>query len=191
MIIKFKGQSWSNFIDWFFSWVKIFNQCERKFSINVTEIFQSMCSKNFNQCAKIFCQCSKNFNQCAKIFYQWVKIFNQCVEIFNQCAKIFRQCERKISINEWFFSAGNEKNTIKRYLVLNKTTLLPTIPIWFLERLFTQKQKRGTEKRKIFIVLITKWLWLFRFLSKGKKQEKGKNVKKVKFVFFCYKRRLL
>ena len=137
MIIKSKGQSWSNFIDWFFSCVKIFYQCERKFSINVTEIFQSMCSENFSQC-------SKNFNQCSKIFCQ-------CSKIFNQWAKIFRQCERKISINEWFFSAGNGKNAIKRYLVLNKTTLLPTIPIWFLERLFTQKQKRGTEKKKDFL----------------------------------------
>ena len=191
MITKFKGQSWSNSIDWFFSWVKIFNQCERNFSINVSEIFQSMWAKNFSQCSKIFCQWAKNFNQWVKIFNQCVEIFYQWVKIFNQWAKIFRQCERKISINEWFFSAGNGKNAIKRYLVLNKTTLLPTIPIWFLERLFTQKQKRGTEKRKIFIVLITKWLWLFRFLSKGKKQEKGKNVKKVKFVFFCYKRRLL
>lgn len=185
MIIKFKGQSWSNFIDWFFSCVKIFYQCERKFSINVTEIFQSMCSENFSQC-------SKNFNQCSKIFYQWVKIFNQCVEIFyqwakifNQWAKIFRQCERKISINEWFFSAGNGKNAIKRYLVLNKTTLLPTIPIWFLERLFTQKQKkRNWKKERFFIVLITKWLWLFRFLSKGKKQEKGEKRKKSKVCIF-------
>ena len=158
MIIKSKGQSWSNFIDWFFSCVKIFYQCERKFSINVTEIFQSMCSENFSQC-------SKNFNQCSKIFYQWVKIF--------------RQCERKISINEWFFSAGNGKNAIKRYLVLNKTTLLPTIPIWFLERLFTQKQKRGTEKRKIFYSFDNKMIVAFSFFVKRKKAGKGgKNVKK-------------
>lgn len=152
MIIKFKGQSWSNFIDWFFSCVKIFYQCERKFSINVTEIFQSMCSENFSQC-------SKNFNQCSKIFNQW--------------AKIFRQCERKISINEWFFSAGNGKNAIKRYLVLNKTTLLPTIPIWFLERLFTQKQKRGTEKRKIFYSFDNKMIVAFSFFVKRKKAGKG------------------
>ena len=180
MILKSKGQSWSNSIDWFFSCVKIFYQCERKFSINVTEIFQSMCSENFSQCSKNFNQCSKIFCQCSKIFYQWVKIFNQCVEIFyqwvkifNQWAKIFRQCERKISINEWFFSAGNGKNAIKRYLVLNKTTLLPTIPIWFLERLFTQKQKRGTEKRKIFYSFDNKMIVAFSFFVKRKKAGKG------------------
>ena len=136
MITKFKGQSWSNSIDWFFSWVKIFNQCERNFSINVSEIFQSMWAKNFSQCSKIFCQWAKNFSQCSKIFNQCVKIFNQCVKIFYQWAKIFYQNERKFSINEWKISAGNGKSAIKWYLILNKTTLLSTIPIWVLERLF-------------------------------------------------------
>ena len=151
MIIKFKGQSWSNFIDWFFSCVKIFYQCERKFSINVTEIFQSMCSENFSQC-------SKNFNQCSKIFYQWVKIFNQCVEIFyqwvkifNQCSKIFRQCEWKISINEWFFSAGNGKRykTIfsieQNYSFANYTNLI------FRTFVHTKNKKEELKKRKIFL----------------------------------------
>ena len=136
MILKSKGQSWSNYIDWFFSCVKFFNQCERKFSINVSEIFQSMWAKNFSQCSKIFCQWAKNFSQWAKIFNQCVKISNQCVKIFNQWAKIFYQNARKFSINERKISAGNEKSTIKWYLILNKTILLSTIPIWFLERSF-------------------------------------------------------
>ena len=91
MILKPKGQSWSNSIDWFFSWVKFFNQCEWNFSINVSEKFQSMLEnfqsmrENFQSMRENFLsmlenflsKCSKIFYQCSKIFYQWAKIFSR------------------------------------------------------------------------------------------------------------------
>ena len=156
-------------IDFFHAW---------KFSINVSGNFLSMCSENFSQCSKIFYQWVKIFNQCVEIFYQWVKIFNQW-------AKIFRQCERKISINEWFFSAGNGKKRYKtifsieqNYSFANYTNLI------FRTFVHTKTKKRNWKKERFFIVLITKWLWLFRFLSKGKKQEKGEKRKKSKVCIF-------
>ena len=98
MILKSKGQSWSNSIDWFFSWVKFFNQCEWNFSINVSEKFQSMLEnflsmsekfqsmlenfqsmrENFQSMRENFLSMSENFlSKCSKIFYQWAENFSR------------------------------------------------------------------------------------------------------------------
>ena len=165
-------------------WAKFFNQCEWNFSINVSEKFQSMLenflsmsekfqsmSENFQSMRGNFLSMSENFQSMSENFpSMWAKNFNQWVIFFGRQRK--KRYKTIFSI-EQNYSFANYTNLIFRTFVHTKT------------------KKRNWKKERFFIVLITKWLWLFRFLSKGKKQEKGKNVKKVKFVFFCYKRRLL
>ena len=177
MIIKFKGQSWSNFIDWFFSCVKIFYQCERKFSINVLEKFQSMLEKfqsmlenflsmleNFQSMRGNFLSMSENFQSMSENFpSMWAKNFNQWVIFFGRQRK--KRYKTIFSI-EQNYSFANYTNLIFRTFVHTKT------------------KKRNWKKERFFIVLITKWLWLFRFLSKGKKQEKGEKRKKSKVCIF-------
>ena len=142
MVLKVKGQSWSNFIDWFFSCVKIFNQCEWNFSINVSEKFQSML---------------ENFPS------MWAKNFNQWAENFSR----YRKNRHKAIFNDY-----------QSYFFINYTNLI------FRTFVHTKTKKRNWKKERFFIVLITKWLWLFRFLSKGKKQEKGEKRKKSKVCIF-------
>ena len=137
MIIKFKGQSWSNFIDWFFSCVKIFYQCERKFSINVLEKFQSMLEKfqsmleNFQSMRGNFLSMSENFQSMSENFpSMWAKNFNQWVIFFGRQRK--KRYKTIFSI-EQNYSFANYTNLIFRTFV------------------HTKKQKRGTEKKKDFL----------------------------------------
>ena len=170
MIIKFKGQSWSNFIDWFFSCVKIFYQCDWNFSINVLGKFQSMLEK-FQSMLENFLSMSENFQSMSENFpSMWAKNFNQWVIFFGRQRK--KRYKTIFSI-EQNYSFANYTNLIFRTFVHTKT------------------KKRNWKKERFFIVLIAKWLWLFRFFVKRKKAGKGEKRKKVKFVFFCYKRRLL
>lgn len=170
MIIKFKGQSWSNFIDWFFSCVKIFNQCEWNFSINVSEKFQSMLenflsmSENFQSMRGNFLSMSENFQSMLENFpSMWAKNFNQWAENFSR----YRKNRHKAIFNDY-----------QSYFFINYTNLI------FRTFVHTKTKKRNWKKERFFIVLITKWLWLFRFLSKGKKQEKGEKRKKSKVCIF-------
>ena len=165
-------------------WAKIFYQCARKFSINVLEKFQSMLEKfqsmlenflsmseNFQSMRGNFPSMSENFQSMRGNFpSMWAKNFNQWVIFFGRQRK---KCYKTIFSIKQNYSFANYTNLIFRTFV------------------HTKNKKEELKKERFFIVLITKWLWLFRFFVKRKKAGKGEKRKKVKFVFFCYKRRLL
>ena len=166
MIIKFKGQSWSNFIDWFFSCVKIFYQCERKFSINVLGKFQSMLEKfqsmlenflsmseNFQSMRGNFLSMSENFQSMSENFpSMWAKNFNQWVIFFGRQRK--KRYKTIFSI-EQNYSFANYTNLIFRTFVHTKT------------------KKEELKKRKIFYSFDNKMIVAFSFFVKRKKAGKG------------------
>ena len=161
MIIKFKGQSWSNFIDWFFSCVKIFNQCERKFSINVLEKFQSMLEnflsmlENFQSMRGNFLSMSENFQSMLENFpSMWAKNFNQWVIFFGRQRK---KCYKTIFSIKQNYSFANYTNLIFRTFV------------------HTKNKKEELKKRKIFYSFDNKMIVAFSFFcQKEKSRKRGK-----------------
>ena len=114
MILKPKGQSWSNSIDWFFSCVKIFNQCERKISINVSEKFQSMSEifqsmlENFLSMRGNFLSMRENFQSMSENFpSMWVKNFSQCSKNFSRYRKNCHKTIFNINLNYSFINYTN------------------------------------------------------------------------------------
>ena len=172
-------------------WAKIFYQCDWNFSINVLGKFQSMLEKfqsmleNFLSMLENFLSMLENFLSMSENFQSMRGNFLSMSENFQSMLENFPSMWVK-NFNQWVIFFGRQrKNAIKRYLVLNKTTLLPTIPIWFLERLFTQKtKKRNWKKERFFYSFDNKMIVAFSFFVKRKKAGKGEKRKKSKVCIF-------